>query len=729
MRQPGLRTGGTSARVPKRSRFRGWGNVPANAVNAVRLAAMLTLVGGVVAGVVVLAPGRAAAHALIASSQPRPGQTLGTAPGVVSLRFTEPLNPGLSKATVIDPTGRTFAGSVTGSQILIPVSSNAPGTYQVDWTSVSTLDGHVLHGSFHFSVGAGPRAAVGGTRGSTDLGGSDLLITIPRAVEDGAILLAIGLLLAGALAKREGDFGWVRPRLVPVLGIALVSGVVVVAAQASAATRSGAPGALAGYLTTGLPGWARLSRLGLEAVALGAAGRRARGLWILVAGIVIALAASGHAAAIHPAWWGIAVDAAHLVAAGVWAGGIVALAGLRPPGGWRGPEGLRFLKSFSGPALAGFFASVGFGAVLATQSLGSLHELLHSSYGRILLAKIGLVATMVPLSAVAWRRRRPLLRAEGILAALVITAGALLGAFPVPPSQLVRAEAAQALAGSAGALPGPGELTMGGQAGQVLVGLSLQPGLPGRNEVSVYLLPLDGSKAAGALKASMLIGTRSVGLATCGDTCRRASVRLRGGETIRVRVPGPKGGTATFRLPALPAPDGTALLEAMHSPMHALHSYRINETLSSGMAAVQTLYSFQAPDRLEADGANGSRLREIGDTRYLKNTPTQPWIVQVGGPPPQVPSFIWDYFKPFVDPRIIGHQTVDGTPTTVVSFFGSSSGLPIWFRLSIDASGLVRDAEMQAQGHFMDDHYLDLNGPIDIVAPPGQPAPTPAPTP
>lgn len=688
-------------------------------MNPLRPAAVLALI----VAAVVLFPGPAFAHALIASSQPRAGQTLGTAPGVVSLRFTEPLNPSLSKATVIDPTGRSFSGSARGSQILIPLSSNAPGTYEVDWTSVSALDGHVLHGSFHFAVGVARRAAGGAAGGTTSLGRSDLLIAVPRAIEDAAVLLAIGMLALGALARREADLGWVRPRLVPVLGVALVSGIVVVGSQASAATHSLSPGALAGYLTTGLPGAARLSRLGLEAVALGGARRGARRLWVPVLGIVVALAASGHAAALHPAWWGIAVDAVHLAAAGLWAGGIVALAALRPPGGWRGPGALRLLKAFSGPALTGFFVSVGFGGLLAFQSLGSIHQLVTSSYGRILIAKIGFVGAMIPLSLVAWRRRRPLLSSERVLAVLVISAGAVLGAFPVPPSQLARAEAARALAGSAGALPSPGELTMGGEAGQVLVGISLRPGLPGPNEASVYLLPLDGSKAAGSLPATLTIGTRSVVLATCGDTCRRAAVRLRGGETIQVRVRGPKGGTATFALPGLPAPDGTSLLEQMHTPMHALASYRIDETLSSGMAAVRTLYSFQAPDRLEADGANGSKLTEIGDTRYLKNSPTDPWTVQVGGPPPQVPAFIWDYFKPFVDPRIIGHATVDGVPTTVVSFFGSSSGLPIWFQLSIDPAGLVRNAQMDAQGHFMDDHYLDLNGPINIVPPAGQPAP------
>lgn len=40
-----------------------------------------------------------------------------------------------------------------------------PGGYLVRWTSVSTLDGHALHGSYHFGVGvtATDGEAVGAT--------------------------------------------------------------------------------------------------------------------------------------------------------------------------------------------------------------------------------------------------------------------------------------------------------------------------------------------------------------------------------------------------------------------------------------------------------------------------------------------------------------------------------------------------------------------------------------
>ncbi len=44
---------------------------------------------------------------------------------------------------------------------------------------------------------------------------------------------------------------------------------------------------------------------------------------------------------------------------------------------------------------------------------------------------------------------------------------------------------------------------------------------------------------------------------------------------------------------------------------------------------------------------------------YLK--PGAAWQVQPGGPSIPVPSFIWDYFKPFVDVRMVGEDRVDGS--------------------------------------------------------------------
>jgi len=371
---------------------------------------------------------------------------------------------------------------------------------------------------------------------------------------------------------------------------------------------------------------------------------------------------------------------------------------------------------FSPPALTAFTVTVGFGAIQAIQELGTVHALVGSSYGQVLLVKIGLVALMLPLSFVAWRLRHPHFRFEGTLAVAVVAAAAVLAAYPIPPSRLVDEEAAHKATPSGSALPKAGDLTMGNQAGQVLVGLTLRPAGPGTNEALVYLLPLEGNKAAKYLQATITAGGSTLALTACGDTCRRATLELEGDQTVVIDVAGSKGGKASFEIPKLPAPDGSALVQRSQTRIHQLQTYRLSETLSSGLATIPSQYAFQAPSRMESS-VNQSQTIWIGGTRYTRDKPGDAWQVERGGPSIPVPSFIWDYFKPFVDPRIVGEDQVDGVRTTVVSFAGGRQGTPIWFRLWIDPKGLVRRAEMRAQGHFMNDRYFDFDAPITITPP------------
>jgi hypothetical protein len=327
---------------------------------------------------------------------------------------------------------------------------------------------------------------------------------------------------------------------------------------------------------------------------------------------------------------------------------------------------------------------------------------------------------MIPASVVAWRLRRPSLRYEGTLAVFVVAAAAVLAAFPIPPSRLVEEEAAHQATPSASARPRGGDLTMGSHAGQVLVGLTVRPGRPGPNQLTVYLLPLEGEEAAAGLKSELTVGTTSLPLARCGDTCRQTAATLDGRETVRVSVVGSKGGVASFRLPELPAPDGSSLLDRAQEQIHQLQTYRLYETLSAGLGTtIPATYEYQAPDRLRSLVNGETESIWIGTDRYTRDHPRGPWQVEKGGPSIPVPAFIWDYFKPFVDPHILGKGTVDGVRTTIVSFTDGQKGTPIWFRLWIDPEGLVRRAEMRAPGHFMNDRYYDFDEPITISAPTG----------
>ena len=218
----------------------------------------------------------------------------------------------------------------------------------------------------------------------------------------------------------------------------------------------------------------------------------------------------------------------------------------------------------------------------------------------------------------------------------------------------------------------------------------------------------------------LVVDKRTASLEECGPACRSAHVVLHGRDQVEVRIGGTTGGTASFRLPNLPPPDGTANIRTLMRRMHELASYRLDEALSSGRAEVNATYEFVAPDEMTQDvTSSGTRSQVvwIAGTRYLKQSPQAPWEVERGGPRPTVPSFTWDFFRPFLDARVLGSARVDGEPTTIVAFFGDNGGLPVWFRLWIDGRGLVHRAEMRAPGHFMDQRYYDFDAPIQISPP------------
>ncbi len=177
------------------------------------------------------------------------------------------------------------------------------------------------------------------------------------------------------------------------------------------------------------------------------------------------------------------------------------------------------------------------------------------------------------------------------------------------------------------------------------------------------------------------------------------------------------GGTATFRLPRLPAPDGGALLTLAQRRMHTLRTVSLTERLSWGAGATRARYQLEAPNHLRILAAGGAETVIIGDTRYSRDTPATPWKVDHDFPVTPAPSYVWDYFAPLVAPRIIGSQPVGGHPTRIVAFFGRSDQVPVWFRLWVDQGGLVRRAQMLAQGHFMDHDYHGFDAPTAILPP------------
>ena len=656
-------------------------------------------------------PHAASAHSTLISSQPLPGQRLSSAPGVVVLNFSEPINTQLSRADVVTPSGQTFsAASLSAEEIEVPISGNELGLYRVDWTTVSAVDGHVLRGTFVFGVGVSPTGT--GEANSAALQLPDLLLALARAVEFGALMLAIGLLLLRLLASFRPRLHWVRGPLVGAVAVALVSGVAVVAGESASAVGGLGPAGIADYLVGGEPGFARVLRLGFEVAALILALLGVRGVTILLLAAIAALAAAGHAAALRPAGPAIAIDAIHLASAGLWAGGILALVAVRAPSGWRSPEARVLLERFTAVALVAFSLTALTGLLQAVEELSSPLDLLHSTYGNVLAFKVLAIGAMLPLSLLAWRRLQPRPRLEAAIVLIVVSASGLLAAFPLPPARLAEAEAALAGPESPLALPQPGELTLGGSAGDSVVGLTVRPGRPGQNALWVYVMPVAGEAAAAQTAVGIEVDGRVMTARRCGPNCATASVSVAGGESISVLL-GARHDAAVFKLPRLPAHDGTAVVQALQRAMHQLSAYRIDQTLGPASRPLRTLYAFQSPDRLSYQLSTGGETVIVGTVRYSRSTPTGRWVVE-DTLPIRVPDFAWDS-APIQDATIVDASGPGGEQ--VVSFFEAPYGSPVWFRVIVDGQGLVRQAEMRARGHFMDDRYFDLDAGFSIVPP------------
>jgi len=139
------------------------------------------------------------------------------------------------------------------------------------------------------------------------------------------------------------------------------------------------------------------------------------------------LAISGHAGSAGAQF----ADALHVLSAGMWAGGILALASLRPPDGWRGNEARMLLERFGRVAVIAFGLTALTGLLSATQHLNGLSDLWSTTYGVVLVLKVGGVALMLGLSAL-WRRGRGSAAAEALVAILVVSATAALAVLSPP---------------------------------------------------------------------------------------------------------------------------------------------------------------------------------------------------------------------------------------------------------------------------------------------------------
>lgn len=105
-----------------------------------------------VAAMCLLSASPAFAHAALKLSTPKSGTTV-AAPQILSLTFTEKVRLTAVRLTAAgkDTAVETDRSAPAADSFSLPLSTLAPGTYQVRWT-VLGADGHPANGTFSFTV-------------------------------------------------------------------------------------------------------------------------------------------------------------------------------------------------------------------------------------------------------------------------------------------------------------------------------------------------------------------------------------------------------------------------------------------------------------------------------------------------------------------------------------------------------------------------------------------------
>ncbi|WP_424851495.1 copper resistance protein CopC [Streptomyces sp. SAI-129] len=376
---------------------------------------------GVVLGLLLLGGvGPASAHAALSSTDPGDGAVLQRAPGHVTLVFSESVGLRDDSFRVLDPGGhrvRTGAagradGRADTARVALP-GALGEGTYTVAWRVVSA-DSHPVSGAFTFSVGKPSQTTAAVDTGPTEDPLTATLHQLARYLSYLAAALLIGTAAFVALC-RPPDPAPLRRPLVAGWWTLLAATVALLVLRAPYEAGAGLAAALdadalAGTLTA-RPGVLLLTRLALLApaalflVRVSRAGpHRRRGPFVsavggaLAVGLALTWAAAEHASAGIQVPLAMTSSTLHLLATAVWLGGLTAL--------------VLTLRSTADAATVARFSRVAFvsvtvlvitGVYQSWRGLGSWEALTGTTYGRLLLAKVVLVAVLLAVAAVSRR--------------------------------------------------------------------------------------------------------------------------------------------------------------------------------------------------------------------------------------------------------------------------------------------------------------------------------------
>jgi copper transport protein len=414
----------------------------------------------------------ASAHSELERSEPGDGGTVEVERDSLTLWFTEPVDEASARFELNSDNGTPVAARATitndaeGALVELKVTPLWQDTYILEWDLLSTIDGHDFPGSIVF--GAGVRPA------TTSAGGIALPDTNSLALRWLDLFLVM-VVIGGVVVSRRtlGPQARLLPaeirranRLTDAAAVlALITGALIVVDRVPRYGRTPSVW-IDSMLFSTMAGttWGRLWAAREIALAIlivaqlanrriRATGRRIPPEVVAALAVIIGAEAwAGHAGTLSRSTVvAIAMSAAHLASASVWAGGLVVLAVVFAPW-WDRRAGRRreawsptaVWNRFSSLAAASLVVLIATGLYASGRHLPDLGDLTSSVWGVALTVKLALAAAALALAGLNAARVRPDL-AAGILRRLGIGPGRLVpdAARPRPPAlRSVRAEAA-----------------------------------------------------------------------------------------------------------------------------------------------------------------------------------------------------------------------------------------------------------------------------------------------
>ncbi|WP_181801792.1 copper resistance CopC/CopD family protein [Streptomyces shenzhenensis] len=385
-----------------------------------------------VTGALLAGAGPASAHAALTGSDPSQGVVVTKAPDQVTLTFSENVSMNDNSIRVLDPKGArvdlgkpdNLSGTTYGVQLK---SGLGKGTYTVAWQVVSA-DSHPVAGAFTFSVGTPSRTVA--SVGDQDVGGGVVgwLYGFGRYMSYAGYIVLVGGAAFILACWRRGSGVRAMQRLVVGGWLTLTAATLWLLLLRGSYTTSGSVGDivdlnLLGQVLQTKTGAALVSRLLLLAAAalfiavlFGAYDKReegeekrdltfglAIGGTVVAAGLAASWAMAEHASTGLQPGLAMPVDVVHLLAVAAWLGGLTALlvALYRAPAGT--PVESVAVRRFSRVAFGSVLALVATGSYQSWRQLGSWSAFTDTTYGELLLVKIGLVALLVGIASISRR--------------------------------------------------------------------------------------------------------------------------------------------------------------------------------------------------------------------------------------------------------------------------------------------------------------------------------------